>query len=130
MLKKVLSYVWAVVLLFAIVPGCNSNPDKMQDHGADSASKSETINTASPVKQAPVVVIEQMKFVPDNITVKKGDTITFINKDIVPHDITEATEGWKSGKLDPGSSWRFAPQKDENYFCSIHVVMKGRIKVQ
>lgn len=127
MLKKVVSYIIAFAVLFEVMPGCNSDTHKTQGNSADSVQNSAPAHTA---KQAPVVVIEQMKFVPQTLTIQKGDTITFINKDLVPHDVTEASEGWKSGTLDPGSSWRFAPQKDEDYFCSIHVVMKGHIKVQ
>lgn len=126
MLKKVLSFITALIVLLEMTPGCNSDTHKMQDNSADSTLKS----TPAATKQAPVVVIEQMKFVPDTLTVKKGDTITFINKDLVPHDVTEIAKGWKSGTLNPDSSWRFVPQKDADYFCSIHVVMKGRIKVQ
>lgn len=30
-----------------------------------------------------------MKFVPDDITVKKDDTIVWINRDMTAHDVTE-----------------------------------------
>lgn len=34
------------------------------------------------------VEIKNMKFVPDDITVKKGDTIVWVNRDMMAHDVT------------------------------------------
>ncbi|MBO9618458.1 MAG: hypothetical protein J7539_05420 [Niabella sp.] len=126
MLKKLLSYVFVWALLLEISSGCNSDNGKTQNNPA---SGSAATNGTPVVKQAPVVVIEQMKFTPDTLAIQPGDTVTFINKDIVPHDITEVNGGQHSGKLDPGTSWRFVPQKNLDYFCSIHMVMKGSIRV-
>lgn len=76
------------------------------------------------------VEIHQMKFNPATLTVHKGDTVVWINKDYVPHDVTdEDNHSWTSGTLDKGQKWSKVITKDVNYFCSIHVVMKGAIKV-
>lgn len=72
-----------------------------------------------------------MKFVPDDITVNKGDTIIWINRDIVPHDVTEEeTKAWTSRPILPGKSWKMKVTVPSNYYCSIHLVMKGRIRIQ
>ena len=77
------------------------------------------------------VEIKDMKFVPDTVTVNKGDTIMWINKDMVAHDVTEETSGaWRSGKLESGASWKLAVQDEANYLCSIHTVMKGKIELE
>lgn len=76
------------------------------------------------------VIIEQMKFTPDTITVNKGDTVLFINKDIVAHDVTEIDKAWTSGPLQMGDSWKLVPKKDVDYYCSIHLVMKGKVLVK
>jgi plastocyanin len=77
-----------------------------------------------------IVEIKQMKFVPDLVNAQKGDTITWINKDIVNHDVTEvATGAWTSGILPFGKSWSLVVANSSDYYCSIHVVMIGRIKV-
>ncbi|SDC80433.1 plastocyanin/azurin family copper-binding protein [Niabella drilacis] len=118
-----------VAFALAMATGCTSGTDKTAGHKPDPVSEAAGTPAGNVTEQARVVVIEQMKFVPDTITVKKGDTILFVNKDIVPHDVTGVDQHWASGTLAPGSSWRFVPRQDGDYFCSIHVVMKGRITV-
>lgn len=76
------------------------------------------------------VLIDQMKFVPQDLTVNKGDTVVFINKDIVAHNATEVDSAWRSPDLNMGESWSFVPEKSADYFCSIHIVMKGHIEVK
>ena len=75
------------------------------------------------------VRIAAMKFVPDVINVSAGTTIVFINDDMVSHDITEAAKGWSSQLLAPTKSWSMVAVKSADYYCSIHVVMKGKIIV-
>ncbi len=77
------------------------------------------------------VEIKQMQFQPASLTVQKGDTVIWINHDIVAHDVTEETsKRWTSGPLAPGESWSLAVTQSEDYYCSIHVVMKGKLIVQ
>jgi plastocyanin len=77
-----------------------------------------------------VVEIAQMKFTPNDLRVKTGDTVVFLNHDLVAHDITEAsTKSWHSSKLAPGEQWQLPVTASSNYFCSIHPVMKGKIQV-
>lgn len=77
------------------------------------------------------VEIKQMQFQPAELLVQKGDTVVWINHDIVAHDITEqAGKLWASGPLAPGKSWSLVVTESSDYYCSIHVVMKGRLIVQ
>lgn len=77
------------------------------------------------------VEIKNMKFQPEELTVKKGDTIIWVNHDIVTHCVTEElTKAWTSGKIAAGGSWKMAVENSYNYFCAIHEVMKGKIIVQ
>ena len=51
----------------------------------------------SPVSAQPKTVevtIEHFAFVPANVTVADGDTIVFVNKDIVPHTATATDNSW------------------------------------
>lgn len=76
------------------------------------------------------VEIYQMKFNPATLTVRKGDTVVWINKDYVAHDVTDEDDhSWTSDPLNKGEKWSKVIIKDEDYYCSIHVVMKGMIKV-
>jgi len=76
------------------------------------------------------VEIKEMKFVPEALTVNKGDTVIWINKDMVAHDVTdEAEKSVTSSPITPGASWKTEINYETNYFCSIHAVMKGRIRI-
>ena len=98
----------------------------------DSASAAKTVTAAESNSKAEthVVTIENMKFNPATITVNKGDNVTFINKDIVAHNATEVKNTWASPMLQTGQSWTFNPEKTADYYCTVHVVMKGKIIVK
>lgn len=76
-----------------------------------------------------VVHIKNMKFNPAELDVAIGDTVTWANDDIVDHDITEQNKTWSSGALHTGKSWSKVMNGSADYYCSIHMVMKGIIKV-
>lgn len=77
------------------------------------------------------VDIKQMQFQPAELTVQKGDTVTWTNHDIVAHDVTEEENKlWTSGPLAPGESWSLVVNESADYYCSIHVVMKGKLILQ
>jgi len=77
------------------------------------------------------VEIKNMAFVPADITVNKGDTIVWVNHDMMAHDVTEQTSKvWSSGPIQADSSWKMPVTDEADYFCSIHVVMKGKIELK
>jgi plastocyanin len=77
------------------------------------------------------VDIAMMKFQPDTVRVHKGDTIIWTNKDVVDHDATALPDSaWTSGLLHPGESYAWVADASSDYFCSIHVVMQGRVEVE
>lgn len=108
-----------------------ASPPGMTVPVVDSATipKTEPAVTANSKVETHVVTIENMKFNPAAITVKKGDKVTFINKDIVAHNATETNNAWASPMLQNGQSWTFSPDKTSEYYCTVHVVMKGKIIV-
>ena len=71
-----------------------------------------------------------MKFVPERIEVAVGQTITWTNRDFVPHTVT--APGIESGDLAENTSWSWtAKQKGEiAYICRLHPVMKGVVVVK
>jgi plastocyanin len=74
------------------------------------------------------VLIEQMQFTPAELYINKGDTVMWTNKDIVDHNIMEETnKEWSSSILQRGKSWKMIVNKSDDYFCSIHPVMKGKL---
>ena len=72
-------------------------------------------------------------FGPDNITIKKGDALTFVNDDSIPHNIMSATKGseFNLGSQAPGMSTdvTFKETGDVQVICAIHPRMKMMVKV-
>ena len=78
------------------------------------------------------VLIEGMKFSPDKLLVKKGDTVVWLNRDIVPHTVTDKKKSFDSGVVNAGASWKYVPNKAGKfeYTCLLHPVMKAALEVQ
>jgi plastocyanin len=88
-----------------------------------------TPETTVPKKHT--IEIKAMKFQPAELIVNSGDTVVWINRDIVAHDVTEEPgKAWTSSLMPTGASWSFVVTKSADYYCSIHVVMKGKLLVQ
>src|SRR5690348_13012509 len=72
-------------------------------------------------------------FSSDSVTVKKGEAVTFLNDDTVPHNIMSASKGneFNLGSLPPGSSTDvvFKDAGDVQVICAIHPRMKMTVKV-
>lgn len=106
-------FLFLSVLFFV---GCNSN--------------SKTNAKDSYIPQTHIVEIKDMLFQPADLTVHKGDTVVWINKDIVAHDVTEKNKAWASPPLLNENTWKKAITKSDDYFCSIHIVMLGKLTVE
>ncbi len=78
------------------------------------------------------VVIKKFKFIPDRINVRVGDTIEWINQDIVPHTATADAGDWDTKKLKKGESNSVEVTADmtTSYFCVFHPKMKGEIAIK
>lgn len=77
------------------------------------------------------VEIKQMQFQPAELQVHRGDTVLFVNRDLVAHNVTEeAHKAWSSSALATGKSWKLVAAQSANYYCTIHPVMKGKLVVQ
>jgi|GEM_PF-4277661 len=105
--------------------GYLTTSDEQHEHHAEHMG-----NTTSSMPVTHVVEIKQMKFIPEIVTVNKGDTILFVNKDFLPHNVVESNSNrFSSPKLLPEEQWKLVADSDANYYCSYHMVMKGQIKV-
>jgi plastocyanin len=50
---------------------------------------------------------------------------------MVAHCVTEeTTKAWTSSNIAAGASWKMAVNSSADYFCAIHLVMKGKIKIE
>lgn len=79
-----------------------------------------------------IVVIEGMKFVPDVLEVKPGDTVEWHNKDIVPHNAMADQRGFQSPTISPNGKWQYKVRKkgEYAYLCTLHPVMKAKLIVR
>jgi plastocyanin len=72
-------------------------------------------------------------FSSESITVKKGEAITFVNDDTVPHNIISSSKGneFNLGSQPPGASTdvTFKEAGDVQVICAIHPRMKMTVKV-
>jgi plastocyanin len=72
-------------------------------------------------------------FSSENVTVKRGETLTFLNDDSVPHNIMSASKGneFNLGSQPPGSSTdvTFKEMGEVQVICAIHPRMKMTVKV-
>ena len=77
------------------------------------------------------IVIEGTKYAPDTVTVKRGDTVAWINKDPFPHTAT-AKGSFGSASIAAGKTWKWKAGKagDYHYICTLHPNMTGTIKVE
>jgi plastocyanin len=78
------------------------------------------------------VKIDNFVFGPQTITVPVGSTVTWTNKDDIPHT-TVSTDGvFKSKVMDTDEkfSFKFTKTGTYSYFCSVHPKMTGKVVVQ
>ncbi|MBN9350849.1 MAG: hypothetical protein J0H55_09190 [Chitinophagaceae bacterium] len=104
------------LFFLTITTGCNSGGNK--NGTAPAGPKKDT------------VLISGMQFQPANITINAGDTILWINKDIVDHNVTDSTKAWTSGDITAnGGQWDTVPGNSFHYLCTIHPTMIGSVTV-
>jgi len=90
---------------------------------------------ALPAKAADVEVkIDNFSFGPVTLTVPVGATVTWTNRDDIPHTVvsTDDSKTFKSKVLDTDEKFSFTFSKAGTYpyFCSIHPKMTGKVIVQ
>jgi plastocyanin len=72
-------------------------------------------------------------FSSENITIKKGDALTFVNDDTIPHNILSTSKGneFNLGSQAPGAATdvTFKEAGDVQVLCAIHPRMKMMVKV-
>jgi plastocyanin len=88
---------------------------------------------ADSVPQRHVVEIRGMAFHPEVLKVRRGDTVVWINRDIVPHSATATRKsGWDTGTLLQGKSGQYVATREgeDPYSCKLHPVMLGKLIVR
>lgn len=113
--------VLATCLALALVPSaCGDDDDPSPPSGAGG-------------KAADTVGMKNIQFSPGEVTVKVGETVSWVNEEEVEHNVV-ATEGatFKSKLLGLDGTFEYKAEKPGtiSYVCTIHSGMAGKIIVQ
>lgn len=104
----------ACLILVVLISGCTSQKTETQP---------ATTNA---------IEIRDFAFSPDTISVTKGTTVTWTNKDSASHTVTAINNEFASGTLNQGQtfSYTFNEARTFEYECSIHTSMRGKVIVK
>jgi plastocyanin len=85
-----------------------------------------------PESKTHTVTIEGMRFQPERLTVARGDTVVWLNKDLVPHTATSKEGGFDSKTIEAEQSWKFTAgeQGEFAYLCTFHPTMAATLRVR
>lgn len=107
-----LSIIALTVLAFA---GCTAAPAPTPGHGGAAAHG-----------DAKEVILDKVAFSPKELTVTAGTTVTWVNKEEMPHDVTGKDKAWGSpggmGAMKKGMSFSktFDEPGTHDYYCAMH----------
>ena len=78
------------------------------------------------------VSIQKMKFNPATVSVRPGDTVTWVNNDQHDHTVEAADRSFASGTISPGETYSHKVTREGtiNYTCSLHPRMRGALNVK
>lgn len=112
-IKSIVSFIFLVVILFAFV-NCNGDDDDPVTRGDNE------------------IWMQNTAFVPGNLTVSVGTTVTWTNRDNMAHNTISNDGLWNSGTLNSGGtfSFTFTDEGTYGYVCTLHPGMTGLITVQ
>jgi plastocyanin len=91
------------------------------------------VMVASAASPAASVSIDNFTFTPPTVTVRAGTTVTWTNKDDIPHGIAATNNAFPRSKAldtDDSYSFTFTTPGTYQYFCYVHPHMTGTIVVQ
>lgn len=100
--------------------------------GALLMSAVPAIARAAPAAPAAAVQIDNFTFKAPVVTVRPGTTVTWTNRDDIPHTVVSKDGVFKSKVLDTGDqfSFTFAKPGQFGYYCSLHPHMTGTVVVK
>jgi len=95
-------------------------------------SPSITANTQQPAAATAEAKIDNFSFGPGTLTVAAGTTVTWTNRDDIPHTVVSTDGVFKSKVLDTDEkfSYTFTKPGTFPYFCSIHPKMTSTVAVK
>jgi plastocyanin len=100
--------------------------------GAMGTRHQNSIVNAQQKSDTTEVKIDNFSFGPGTLTVPVGTTVTWTNRDDIPHTAVSTDGAFKSKVMDTDEkfSYTFTKAGTFPYFCSIHPKMTGKAVVQ
>jgi plastocyanin len=97
-----------------------------------SAGPANVVVHVQPKAKMMEINIDNFSFGPAELTVSVGTTVTWTNRDDIPHTVVSTDKVFKSKVLDTNEkfSYTFSTPGAFSYFCSIHPKMTGTVMVQ
>ncbi len=125
MLLIVLSLISVVAILFA---SCGKPAPVTPSPGLPEDLTPDATPPTEPVTE---VDIEGFAFKPETLTIPVGTTITWHNKDSVPHTVTSRENTFDGGvSYNDTYTYTFKQRGTFEYFCTIHPFMEGKVVVE
>ena len=89
-------------------------------------------NNNQPFAATAEVKIDNFSFGPQTVTVPVGTTVTWTNRDDIPHTSVSTEDVFKSKVMDTDEkfSYTFTKAGTYPYYCTIHPKMTGKVVVQ
>ena len=119
-----------MVMLSVVISGCSApaNGPEPTPTAAPTTGATATPTTA-PTVGAGTVIIQNFSYQPAEITIKKGESVTWTNKDAIKHNVASTT--FTSELLGQGQSFTktFNDVGTFDYHCTPHPYMTGKVIV-
>jgi plastocyanin len=144
-MTKWLAILISCLALGLVVAACGDDDDDDGGGGGGAAPAEEPAPSggAKKEKQAAAggktveVVMKDIAFDPNSITIKKGTTVKWTNEDSVGHDVTKTGgvgpdfSSGSAGGLNQGDTYeeKIKTPGEIEYVCTVHPNMTGTIKV-
>ncbi|MEL7669526.1 MAG: cupredoxin domain-containing protein [Methanobacterium sp.] len=126
-----------IIIIIIIAAGvylyyAQSSNRNVQTGMNNSTNQSMGNNSANTTSAATTISIQNMTFNPNQITIKSGTNIQWINNDNVQHQISSDNGAFQSNTLNPGDSYNFFFAKTGiyGYHDALNPTITGTIIVQ
>jgi plastocyanin len=125
----------SATLMFAIACGSYSPPSSPASP-SPSPTPPVTPSPGAPSSSVTIPVgaesLGNRAYVPGELDIAVGTTVTWMNTDSTSHTSTSNAAGWDSGIVAPGGQFSFAFQNAGTfpYHCAIHPGMVGTVVVR
>ena len=120
-----------------LIAGCG-NSDSSSSSSASSTTTAKPQPASSTAASTSAVAVKQFQFMPAELVIKAGTTVTWTNEDDILHTATSgATPGTPDGQFDgpmDGRGKSFSHSFNQAgrfpYFCNRHTSMTGAVVVE